>query len=126
MPYVQRDYDGKVKGLFAQPQPGYAEEFLPDDNKEVRAYKKLHPAPVIREFISDEIKTLNRQSEAAKNELKELGKATGIVNLDHTPWNRTSKGCFLTATSTLSTYRHPQMSYLAAGKLTPPSLKFIS
>lgn len=31
MPYVQRDSTGKVTGRFANPQPGYAEEWL-DDN----------------------------------------------------------------------------------------------
>jgi hypothetical protein len=43
MPYVQRDGAGKVAGVFANPQPGYAEEFLPSDNPEVVAF--LNPPP---------------------------------------------------------------------------------
>jgi len=37
MPYVQRS-SGKVCGIYANAQQGYAEEFLPDDNAEVVAY----------------------------------------------------------------------------------------
>jgi hypothetical protein len=43
MPYVQRDQEGKVIGLFAQPQEGYAEEFLSDDNPEVVAFLEEQP-----------------------------------------------------------------------------------
>ncbi|MGO7370076.1 hypothetical protein ACCT04_14690 [Rhizobium ruizarguesonis] len=35
MPYVQRNADGDICGLLGQPQEGYAEEFLPDNNPEV-------------------------------------------------------------------------------------------
>jgi hypothetical protein len=35
MPYVKRNVDGGLDGLFEQLQEGYAEEFLPDDNPEV-------------------------------------------------------------------------------------------
>ena len=38
MPFVQRDLTGAVKGLYANRQPGYAEEFLPDSNTEVVTY----------------------------------------------------------------------------------------
>ncbi len=41
MPYVQRT-NGTVTGLYANPQKGYAEEFLADDNAEVIAF--LNPA----------------------------------------------------------------------------------
>lgn len=37
MPYVQRNA-GKVCGIYANAQPGYAEEFLPDDSAEVLEY----------------------------------------------------------------------------------------
>jgi len=36
MPYVERT-DGKVTGLYANPQPGYAEEFLEDKAPELVA-----------------------------------------------------------------------------------------
>jgi hypothetical protein len=38
MPFVERDQDGKIKGIYANPQPGYAEEFLAGDKAEVVAY----------------------------------------------------------------------------------------
>jgi hypothetical protein len=46
MPYVQRDPDTqKINGLYNLPQPGIAEEFLPDDDPEVQAF--LHPQKVL-------------------------------------------------------------------------------
>ena len=44
MPFVQRDQLSKIIGLFANRQPGYAEEELPHDDPEVMAY--LSPPPV--------------------------------------------------------------------------------
>lgn len=38
MPYVSRDGSNVINGLYANLQPGYAEEFLADDNAEVLAY----------------------------------------------------------------------------------------
>lgn len=43
MPYVQRT-DGVIIGLYAQPQPDYAEEFIADDAPELVAY--LTPSPL--------------------------------------------------------------------------------
>lgn len=43
MPYIQRNKDGKIKGVFARLQQGYAEEFLPDDDAEVLAYQNPIP-----------------------------------------------------------------------------------
>jgi hypothetical protein len=45
MPYVQRDGSGTINGLFANPQPSFAEEYLPDDNPEVVAF--LNQTPVM-------------------------------------------------------------------------------
>ena len=39
MPYVERR-NGAVAGLYANPQPGYAEEFLADDHPEVVAFTR--------------------------------------------------------------------------------------
>lgn len=36
--FVERDETGKVKGLYANPQHGYAEEFLLDDDADVLEY----------------------------------------------------------------------------------------
>ena len=44
MPYIQRDGSNAVCGVYAQPQPGYAEEWLEDDDAEVGAYLNP-PAP---------------------------------------------------------------------------------
>ena len=38
MPFVQRDKSGVVMGLYANRQPGYAEEELASDDPEVLAY----------------------------------------------------------------------------------------
>ncbi|MDF0659719.1 MULTISPECIES: hypothetical protein [unclassified Rhizobium] len=38
MPYVMRNADGDICGLFEQPQNGRADEFLPDDAAEVVAF----------------------------------------------------------------------------------------
>jgi hypothetical protein len=36
--FIERDEAGKIKGVYSQPQPGYAEEELPDDHPDVMAY----------------------------------------------------------------------------------------
>lgn len=47
MIYVQRDGDGVVTGLFAQRQPGLAEEALAEDAAEVQAFRaRMQPNPV--------------------------------------------------------------------------------
>jgi hypothetical protein len=43
MPYVSRDEGGNIDGCYANLQPGFAEELLPDDNPEVVAF--LTPPP---------------------------------------------------------------------------------
>ncbi len=35
MPYIQRDINSKIKGIFARLQAGYAEEYLADNNAEL-------------------------------------------------------------------------------------------
>jgi hypothetical protein len=46
MPYVSRDdTTNAINGVYANPQPGYAEEYLPDDNPELQMF--LHPAKVL-------------------------------------------------------------------------------
>lgn len=44
MAYVQRDDSGKVTGVYANPQPDYAEEELPDDAAEVVAFLSRSPS----------------------------------------------------------------------------------
>lgn len=45
MPFVRRDESGAVAGLYANAQPGYAEEFLEEDHTEVVAYRNP-PTPL--------------------------------------------------------------------------------
>jgi hypothetical protein len=49
MPYVERR-DGKVIGLYANAQPGYAEEFLEEDHADVVAFH--NPPPPIPQTVS--------------------------------------------------------------------------
>jgi hypothetical protein len=49
MPYVERR-DGKVTGLYANLQPGYAEEFLEDDHEEIVAFR--NPPPPVPQTVS--------------------------------------------------------------------------
>ena len=49
MRYVERGIDGKVTGLYANPQPGYAEEELSDDSPEVVAY--LNPVETRKTLV---------------------------------------------------------------------------
>lgn len=44
MRYVERDLGGAIVATYARPQPGRAEELLPDDNPEVVAFQNP-PAP---------------------------------------------------------------------------------
>lgn len=39
MPYVQRDATGAISATFSNLQPAYAEEWLPDDDPDIAAYR---------------------------------------------------------------------------------------
>lgn len=43
MPFVQRTSAGAITGVYARLQPGIAEEFLPDDNPDVIAFRAPKP-----------------------------------------------------------------------------------
>jgi hypothetical protein len=43
MPYVSRNDSNAINGMYANLQPGYAEEFLPDDDPEVVAFLDQPP-----------------------------------------------------------------------------------
>jgi hypothetical protein len=45
MRYVERGSDGNIKGDYANPQLGYAEEAMPEDAAEFIAYKNRVPSP---------------------------------------------------------------------------------
>lgn len=52
MPYVQRDGNNAVCGVYANLQPGYAEEWLEDDDAEVLAYLNP-PAPPVEPHLNN-------------------------------------------------------------------------
>lgn len=52
MPYIQRDKQGKINGLYRLRQEGYAEELLADDHPEVVARRAEREAA--RKAIRDE------------------------------------------------------------------------
>lgn len=45
MPFVQRTLAGQVTGVYANRQPGYAEEELTDTHPEVVAFRTPKPVP---------------------------------------------------------------------------------
>ena len=51
MAFVRRDRKNKIIGVFARPQPGEAEENLPDDDAEVVAFRAPPPPPTDDELI---------------------------------------------------------------------------
>lgn len=52
MPYIQRDEKKRIKGLFANPQPDYAKEFLPDNDKDVVDYLKSQEEPSVLQQLA--------------------------------------------------------------------------
>ena len=77
MPYVQRD-GGVVVGTFPNPQPGYAEEWLEDDDAEVIAYLNP-PAPTPEPHLNNG--GLARFSGAAPVAIYEAIKMAGVTRV---------------------------------------------
>ncbi|MEQ1628410.1 MAG: hypothetical protein ABL965_13525 [Nitrospira sp.] len=83
MPYVQRDFSGKIIGLYTNPQPQADGtcltelDPLPDDNPEVIAFREQHPVPasLLTPPSREEIKALHREHEYNERELRELDAA---------------------------------------------------
>lgn len=82
MPYVQRDNDGNVKGLYARPQPGYAEDFLDDDHPEVVAYRTAHPMPdaLLKPPTEEKQRQLLQDEERIESERLDLQRAVWAFN----------------------------------------------
>lgn len=51
MPFVQRDTGGNIVGTYAQPQPGYAEEFLADDAPGIIAMNEAIALEIARQRL---------------------------------------------------------------------------
>ena len=45
MPYVSRDENGNINGMFANKQPEFGEEWLEEDDPEVLAFNEAQNAP---------------------------------------------------------------------------------
>lgn len=60
MIYVQRDLEGRVTGLFANAQPGLAEEGLPDDHPDVVAFQSVLLMAEFEAAIQEHIDTAAR------------------------------------------------------------------
>lgn len=59
MPYVQRNEQGVITGIFANQQDGYAEEFLPDGAAEIAEFQQAIATPTaadpvekLRQFLA--------------------------------------------------------------------------
>lgn len=64
MPYVSRDEGGAINGTFAREQPGFAEEYLPDDDPEVVAFLDAADAPPPPSLAEQEAARANQRLDA--------------------------------------------------------------
>jgi hypothetical protein len=62
MPYVSRDQNGNISGTFANPQPGFATEFLADNDPAIVAFLKppqmVASQDLIAQFTTADITTI--------------------------------------------------------------------
>ena len=77
MAYVERAQDGTIKGVYARPQRGYAEEELADSDPAVLAFQ-ARPAPAPRDLAAeiDALKADVARTKAAEAVLIEKGTVT--------------------------------------------------
>lgn len=54
MPFIERDQANVIVGLYARPQPGRAEEILPDDHAEVVEFRVVPPD--LKPLTAEELK----------------------------------------------------------------------
>ncbi len=66
--FVQRDGQGNIKGVYAQRQPGYAEEEVAADHADVVTYRT---APLTRDPVTEWLSDL-RANPAKLDKLKAL------------------------------------------------------
>ncbi|QIG77997.1 hypothetical protein EVB74_049 [Rhizobium phage RHph_Y3_56_1] len=90
MPYVIRNADGEIAGLFEQPQDGRAEEFLPDDAAEVVAFVNppISAAYTIgkstpwRRMSDDEVADVDAAMQAAPLKQRRLYEAASYIGTE--------------------------------------------
>lgn len=69
MPYIQRDQNAKIVGRYANPQLGYAEEWVDDDAVELR--------PSVRDALLPELRTLRDKAMNVLDGIQADALATG-------------------------------------------------
>ena len=70
--YVQRDEQGKVKGVYVNAQVGYAEEELVDSHPDILEYKK--PKPLVSDALQIRLDTLETAVLRLEGKIKLLEK----------------------------------------------------
>ena len=82
MPYIQRNWRGHITGLFANPQPDYATEELPEDHPEVIAFREKHP--IAKELLApptwEQIQRTREESERNAKEHEAIKAAVDAFN----------------------------------------------
>jgi len=71
MPWVERDGLGNTTGLFANRQPGFADEFLPDTHADVIAFR--NPAPTPQELARNALRGQPDTTPITKKDLVDTG-----------------------------------------------------
>jgi hypothetical protein len=74
VPFVRRNWKGEITGITARPQPGNAEEFLPDDNSEIITFTKAHPVSekLLTPLSADEWRAIHQDNTRLQREHDEL------------------------------------------------------
>jgi hypothetical protein len=63
--FIERTPDGAIKGVYANKQPGYAEEAMPADHPDIAAFMARVAAPPPRDLLA-ELDALKAQLAALK------------------------------------------------------------
>jgi len=79
MPYVSRNTDGVVVGLYTWSQPDYATEFLPSDDPEVVAYE--NPPIELNLLSAEDVVFYNHENRIRAMEGKEPITVKDIVEI---------------------------------------------
>ena len=82
MPYVQRDLKGKIVGVYANPQPGRAEEFLAEDHPEIIEFREANPVPeeMLKPLSEKDLIRLEQVRKRVEKEHTELRNAIWAFN----------------------------------------------
>ncbi|MBX4884051.1 hypothetical protein HJA90_10695 [Rhizobium bangladeshense] len=88
MPYVMRNADGDICGLYEQPQEGYAEEFLPDEAPEIVAFPQAPQAYTIgkstpwRRMTDEEVEDVDAAMQSAPLKQRRIYDAASYISTE--------------------------------------------